>query len=61
MGARADRVGDLARAVLRCAMREQYDGSLGGVRLGDRAPDPAARPGDDGVQTQQPTRPGRFG
>jgi len=48
----ADRVGDLARPVGRRAMREQYDGSLGGVRLRDRASDPAARPRDDGVQTQ---------
>jgi hypothetical protein len=59
--ARRDRVGDLLRAVGRGAVREQYDGSLSGVRLGYRAPDPAARARDDRAQVLQPTRPGRFG
>jgi hypothetical protein len=58
--ARRDRVGDRARTLGRGAMREQDDGSLGGIRLCDGTADPAARAGDDGMQTVQPGR-GRFG
>jgi hypothetical protein len=35
-------------------VREQDDGALGGEGLGDRAPDAAARAGDDRAQTVQP-------
>jgi hypothetical protein len=58
--ARRDRVGHLRRALGRGAVGEQHDGSLVGVGLGDRASDPAARAGDDGVQAVQPARPGRL-
>ena len=51
--ARRDRVGDLARTVGGVAVREQHDGSLGRICLGDGAADPAARAGDDGVQALQ--------
>jgi hypothetical protein len=41
-------------------VREQDDGALGGVRLGDGASDPAAGAGDDCVQAVEATRLGSI-
>ena len=54
---RRDRVRDLVRAFAGVAVREQHHGALGGIRLGDGTPDPAARAGHDGMQTGQPAGP----
>jgi hypothetical protein len=51
---RADGFGNRLRAVGRVAVREQDGRSRGGERLGDRAPDAAARAGDDRAQTFKP-------
>jgi hypothetical protein len=55
-----DRLGDLARALGRAAVRDQYHGSLSGEGLGDGAADPAARPGHNGVQAGEPACPGGW-
>jgi hypothetical protein len=46
--ARRDRLGDRVRALGRGTVRKQDLGTLGGIGLGDRTSDAAARTGDDG-------------
>jgi hypothetical protein len=55
-----DRVGDLAGALGRRAVRQQDRRALRGERLGDGTADPAARSGYDRAQAFQPAWPRGF-